>query len=636
MKAGPKNLLRWQWVDLAAAFCVVAFALITLYFSIRQHDSFHTHAFDMGYIDNVLWNTSQGRFFVNDFPDKPHNFLGEHFSPALIALAPLYWIWPDARVLFVAQSVALALSVVPCYYFVRRRYPGLALLVVVALLVQPALWTIALGEFHEIVLAVPLLAWASVALFDLRGGAQMLGLWAGLMGALLVKEEVAVSVATVGLYLICAALIRRRRPAAERAPGPGAVAGLGLVVVAAGWLGFVWEVLPKLLPDAVSHWQDRFGDIAPTPLAGLARLVFDPVYTAGRFASAAKAQAVARTVWPLALLPVFAPVIFSLALPVMGYLLLSGKTSVSLLQVWYAAPLLPGLFVATAGAIAWSPRSRARIFGVLLLAASASAFVLLGPGPLAVQYEGARFETGARTECGDRLLALIPTGASLAAQDNLIPHLAHRRTLFVFPSLGEPPAEYIALDARYEFAGGYSNWPVVRPLDVPRVVNQYLSDPRNDLIGDGCDYKVLRHMEATQIANRRDDSFGQEARLLGWAVAVADTQGIYQAVTAPMRAGQSVRVILWWQASVRMSVDYTVFVHALDAGGQLAGQHDSPPANGYRPTAQWAEQEIVRDIHYFEISKNASEIEAGLYNSQTGVRLETTNGAGAVRFGGGQ
>ena len=112
----------------------------------------------------------------------------------------------------------------------------------------------------------------------------------------------------------------------------------------------------------------------------------------------------------------------------------------------------------------------------------------------------------------------------------------------------------------------------------------------------------------------------------------ADGQGIFQFAATLPKAEQSVRVMLWWQASARMSGDYTVFVHALDTVGQLAGQHDSPPANGFRPTSGWSEQEIVRDIHYFVLSANAAEIETGLYNGQTGERLQTTNGAAAVRL----
>ena len=635
MKGRTFSVLHWQWVDLAALACLSAFVLLTILLSFRQHDSFHTHAFDMGYIDNVLWNTSLGRLFDNDFPDKPRNFMGEHFSPGLLVLAPLYWLWSDARVLFVAQSFALAAMVVFCYYFVRRRYPVPALLLTIALLLQPSLWTIALGEFHEIVLAVPLVAWALVAMFDFRGRWRTVGVWVGLLGALLMKEELAVLVAAMGVYLLAAAILQRGRPSAERLPGPGAVTGIALLLVPLAWLGFVLGVLPVLAPDTVSHWQDRFGDIAPTPFAGILRLISDPAYTVGRLATAARAQAVLRQLWPLAFLPVLAPLIFSLALPVLGYLLLSGKASVSQLQFWYVAPVLPVLFVAAAAAVAWSPRGRAQIYATLLAVAAGSAYFLLGPGPAAVGFEPGRFAVTARTECGAKLLGMIPAGASLSAQDNLVPHLAHRRTLFVFPSLGEPPAEYVALDARYEFTGGYSNWPVVRPLDVPRVLNQFLSDPAYDLVGDGCDYKVLRHTGAPQIAIRRADNFGP-VQLLGYSVAVADAQGIYQPVSASLNAGQSVRVILWWQAAARMSNDYTVFVHLLGAGGQVTGQHDGPPAYGFRPTSQWPAQEIVRDIHYVELTSAGATMEAGLYDSQSGVRLVTTSGADAVRIAVGQ
>ena len=50
----------------------------------------------------------------------------------------------------------------------------------------------------------------------------------------------------------------------------------------------------------------------------------------------------------------------------------------------------------------------------------------------------------------------------------------------------EPLAEYVAIDANYEFVGGYANWPLVRRLEVPAYVNRFLSDPGYELISDGC------------------------------------------------------------------------------------------------------------------------------------------------------
>src|SRR5205085_4003431 len=109
--------------DVSALLLCLGYAIFVASLAIRQHDSFHTHAFDMGYFDNVVWNTSQGRLFANDLPDKPHNFLGDHFSPAVLALAPLYWVWSDARMLLTVQAVMLALSVAPAYWLVRQRSP---------------------------------------------------------------------------------------------------------------------------------------------------------------------------------------------------------------------------------------------------------------------------------------------------------------------------------------------------------------------------------------------------------------------------------------------------------------------------------------------------------------------------------
>ena len=199
------KLRRFRWSPAIAVILCLTYILFVAALAVRQHDSFHTHAFDMAYFDNVIWNTSQGRLFVNDFPDKPRNFLGEHFSPALILLAPLYWLLPDARVLLVAQAVALGLTVVPSYLMVHQRYPRLALVVMLALYLNPALLGVALSEFHEITLAAPFVAWVlwRVSEQGREGGSigWLVGLVGGLLVALAFKEEVAVIVAAVGVYL---------------------------------------------------------------------------------------------------------------------------------------------------------------------------------------------------------------------------------------------------------------------------------------------------------------------------------------------------------------------------------------------------------------------------------------------------
>ncbi len=624
LRAGQLGV-AWRIAPVVLFLSYVVFASAL---AVRQHDSFHTHAFDMAYFDNVVWNTSQGRPFVNDLPDKPEIFLADHFSPALIAVALLYRLWSDPRMLLIAQALALALSVVPCYLLVRERHPRLAVFTLLALYLNPALLGVALSEFHEIALAAPLMAFALWLLArrttddgprtaDVARLRHSPSVFALLLAALVVKEELAIVVAAVGVYMLVV------KPHAVRA-------GMLLIVVAVAWLVFVWGILPSMLPDAISHWQDRYGDIAPTPTQGIVRLLTDPLLLVSRYLSAPKIIAVARVLLPLAFLPVLAPSLFAVALPVFAYLLLSDKQSVSQLQAWYVAPLLPILFVATSMAIASAPRQLARAMTVALLLLGGLSYWLWSVGPFAREFAPMRFDVSARRACAQRVLALVPPNASISAQDNLLPHLAHRRALNVFPSLGEPTAEYVVLDGRVDLSDGHNNWTPFRPLEVPHALNQFLARPDYILIGDACDYKLLRYTDEPVIAHMRDQLFSQTIHLLGYEIADADAEGAYQPTERAWGA-RALRVTLWWKAGTPLVTNYTVFVHALAANGTLVGQHDSPPANGFMPTTQWEVGEIVKDIHYLASEANVSRIEVGLYDARSGERLKLEDGSDALR-----
>ncbi len=132
------------------------------------------------------------------------NFLAHHFTPLLAILVPFYSIWPDARLLLLFQTGALAAGAIPLYAFARRRLgSGMAFPIVLAYFLFPPLQVVALFDFHAIALAVPRLMAAGVALIDERPHATVIRL----MLALLAKEEVVVIAAAFGLYAL---LIQRR------------------------------------------------------------------------------------------------------------------------------------------------------------------------------------------------------------------------------------------------------------------------------------------------------------------------------------------------------------------------------------------------------------------------------------------
>jgi hypothetical protein len=90
--------------------------------------------------------------------------------------------------------------------------------------------------------------------------------------------------------------------------------------------------------------------------------------------------------------------------------------------------------------------------------------------------------------------------------------------------------------------------------------------------------------------------------------------------------GQVTRLKIYWQALSPMETDYTVFVHVLDASGQIVRQVDAQPQAGAYPTSLWLTREVVKDEYSFELAPGNYLLALGLYEAETGQRLSTANG----------
>ncbi len=108
----------------------------------------------------------------------------------------------------------------------------------------------------------------------------------------------------------------------------------------------------------------------------------------------------------------------------------------------------------------------------------------------------------------------------------------------------------------------------------------------------------------------------------------------YKIDKAKVKAGETIEVALYWRAQKRMAEDYTVFVHLVDEGGTIWGQHDSQPVNGYYPTSFWDQDELVKDKHALVVGEEAPpgeyRIEVGMYRLADGQRLAIVDQDGQV------
>jgi len=198
----------------------VAFAAGLGALAVLQHRAFWTGRFDVGNLVQAVWSTAHGDVLsVTGLTGRQISRLGAHFDPIVVLFAPLWWVWPDASMLLVAQALAVATGAIPVYLLARRHLDsdwaaaGFGL----AYLLHPATQWLVLDDFHPVALATPLLLWGFWFLDSDRLVA--FGVVAAL--ACLTKEQIGLVVAVIGLWYAL-------RPGRRRA---------GLAIAVAGTVG---------------------------------------------------------------------------------------------------------------------------------------------------------------------------------------------------------------------------------------------------------------------------------------------------------------------------------------------------------------------------------------------------------------
>ncbi len=189
---------------------ILLLLLMVVYFlwmsdqAVLRYDTFKATAFDLGNMDQAVWNTLHGHPF--EFTNRSDNYYGapirlaQHVEPIMLLLAPLYIFHADARILLIFQTVAVVLGALPTFLLTRKYLPMLPLLaplMAAAYLFAPASIGQNIYDFHPVTLAAPLLLYAILALTYQRYGWFLL---ACLLTAAC-KEEMPLVVAMLGLLV---------------------------------------------------------------------------------------------------------------------------------------------------------------------------------------------------------------------------------------------------------------------------------------------------------------------------------------------------------------------------------------------------------------------------------------------------
>ena len=391
-----------RWLPLLVG--TVATALYCA-FSWSQWIRGETPSWDNAIFTQLLSSYAAGHGPLVDIKGHGYNLLGDHFHPLVALLAPVYRIFPSALTPMILQDLLFGISaVVVTRCAVRVLHPAPAAAIGCAYALSFGLQNAVAVQFHEVALAVPLLAAGLTALREQRWLAATL--WTAPVA--LVKEDLGITVAAVGALMLGHALrpsLRRVLPAVRRhwaaltseaalssetaltpdavppdaapsdAASANAVAGhprekpgsavvprgtalpCGVVLVVWGIAATAFAVgvvLPALNPDGAFAYADRLD------VAGLLRdpasaviLQVVPAQKLGTWLLLLLAGAVVAVRSPLALL----------ALPTLTWRMLSPHEGYWGPGWHYSAVLMPVLFVALVDAVVRLRADAAAAFG---------------------------------------------------------------------------------------------------------------------------------------------------------------------------------------------------------------------------------------------------------------------------------
>jgi len=199
--------------------------------------------------------------------------------------------------------------------------------------------------------------------------------------------------------------------------------------------------------------------------------------------------------------------------------------------------------------------------------------------------------------------------------------IAPRSVLAHQGQTGEVIAEWLVLTTTADTpVGAYRLEVSAMAPDSKSVLSIYRRDDRASLDRLTLGYVAVPWQGKPDTARPVSASLGNQISLLGFE--------------APDRLsrGAELDVVLYWEALRPPEEDYVVFVHLLDANGQLVANHDGPPVAGRYPTTTWLPGDIVPDAVRIELDPNSPVgtywLQAGMYRWPSLERLPVWDSQG--------
>ncbi len=420
-----------RWIPLLVG---AALAAVLVWLSLGRVDSFESGGDLPGYAQ-AIWLIGQG--FTPEatlFGDDVH-LLERHWSGILYALVPFTWLFSAARVLVVAQALALGLAVVPLWRIARRVAKlrvGAASALVLAYALHPATHRLGVTDFHPESLAIPGI------LFLAYFGAtkRWVWYWVAVAVVLLCRADLGLAVGLWGFVL----LGDGERRAGLWTLGVGLLWALGLLLVVQPLVGEA-----SLIGGQYGSYGDSLGEV-------LLNVVSNPIELLRDLTAQANVNLLVSLLAPVLFLPLLSIRYLLPAVPLAGLFLIANIDGTGEFGE-RTALLLAFMFVAAPHALdRLGNMGVNRVFvdvRLLTTIAAAAALSFVSTSPTSLYQQPWQWGTPDATEQAIiDAAAQLDTDVAVRASPSALVELAERTWLYPLETSRPPTVQFDAIGVR--------------------------------------------------------------------------------------------------------------------------------------------------------------------------------------------
>ena len=260
---------------------IVLFGVLYSLYSIVRHLSFDSLIFDLGVYDQIIWLVSRGKpLFSSILESHPW---ADHFTPTLLLLTPVYWIWDNVIILLLFQAFFVSLGAYPIYLLAlkKTRNKLISLTLSFSYLSFFGIQNAVAFDFHPIVLATTLLAYISWFYEEKKYKI----FWLTFVLFIGLQENFFLTAIALGIYLVISKKDLRR----------------GVTIAISGILGFmllIYFIIPSLDTNSFIYFPNHLKSLS---MLEIIKLLYYPL---------TKVQVLISSLLAFGLLPFFYPASF--------------------------------------------------------------------------------------------------------------------------------------------------------------------------------------------------------------------------------------------------------------------------------------------------------------------------------------